>query len=239
MEKDPEKITESVNKITSDFGFEARPFKISWYNDLVDSQYKLDYPPDTLAVIVVNSPSMFEKGYKPYLYEYYTEECQNPLNDSIKYYMKKVQEVYPDTDVMYDFDMIGGYPKILVQTAAHIAGIAYYYQKKDIIDNPWGDKSIFGMSLHPKYGGWFAMRAVFVFKNVEVPGLVKTNPPDVLKTQELKKKFLNMLNEECDYWGSRDIIDVTEKYSEEALKYFKAKPDDRKMLIEEMLKNKK
>ena len=33
--------------------------------------------------------------------------------------------------------MPNGQAKILVQTAAHVAGAAYYYQERDITEKPW------------------------------------------------------------------------------------------------------
>jgi len=28
-------------------------------------------------------------------------------------------------------------PKVLVQTAGHVAGAAYYYQRSDVLNDPW------------------------------------------------------------------------------------------------------
>ncbi len=45
---------------------------------------------------------------------------------------------------MQDFEMVPGTrkPKVLVQTAAHVSGAAYYYQKTDIQDGPWDPKRV-------------------------------------------------------------------------------------------------
>lgn len=44
---------------------------------------------------------------------------------------------------MYDFEMDRNRkPKILVQTAAHVAGAAYYYQRKDVANDPWGKTKV-------------------------------------------------------------------------------------------------
>lgn len=44
-------------------------------------------------------------------------------------------------DVSYDYEMLPSRrPKFLAQTAAHVSGAAYYYQKSDILSPPWGDK---------------------------------------------------------------------------------------------------
>ena len=38
---------------------------------------------------------------------------------------------------MHQFEMPNWQAKILVQTAAHVAGAAYYYQRRDVTDQPW------------------------------------------------------------------------------------------------------
>ena len=45
-------------------------------------------------------------------------------------------------EVSYDYEMLPASrkPKFLAQTAAHVAGAAYYYQEADVTDHPWGDK---------------------------------------------------------------------------------------------------
>lgn len=42
---------------------------------------------------------------------------------------------------MFDYEMLPSRkPKFLAQTAAHVAGAAYYYQRKDVKCDPWGKK---------------------------------------------------------------------------------------------------
>jgi methylmalonic aciduria homocystinuria type C protein len=44
-------------------------------------------------------------------------------------------------DVSYDYEMLPSRkPKFLAQSAAHVAGAVYYYQRSDIPDHPWGEK---------------------------------------------------------------------------------------------------
>ena len=42
-----------------------------------------------------------------------------------------------DIEVMHQFEMVNGQARILVQTAAHVAGAAYYYQRRDVTGQPW------------------------------------------------------------------------------------------------------
>lgn len=48
------------------------------------------------------------------------------------------------TTVLHDFEMRPGSrrPKVLVQTAGHVSGAVYFYQKQDIIDSPWPDEKV-------------------------------------------------------------------------------------------------
>lgn len=42
---------------------------------------------------------------------------------------------------MFDYEILPNRkPKFLAQTAAHVAGAAYYYQRKDVKLDPWGKK---------------------------------------------------------------------------------------------------
>ena len=75
-------------------------------------------------------------------------------------------------------------PRILVQTAAHVAGVTHYYRPDVVIRAaeqagvplPWGEEAkVFGVCMHPKYGGWFAIRGMFL--------LIKTN---YLETNSLR-----------------------------------------------------
>lgn len=44
-------------------------------------------------------------------------------------------------DVIFDYEILPSRkPKFLAQTAAHVAGAAYYYQRKDVKLDPWGKK---------------------------------------------------------------------------------------------------
>lgn len=46
-----------------------------------------------------------------------------------------------EVDVRYDYELLPSRkPKFLAQTAAHVSGAAFYYQKSDVIDQPWDEK---------------------------------------------------------------------------------------------------
>ena len=63
-------------------------------------------------------------------------------------------------------------PKILMQTACHVAGAGQFYQTEDCDQNLLPDslkgKKLFGCCIHPEFGGFFSMRAA-VFSGFPAP----------------------------------------------------------------------
>jgi methylmalonic aciduria homocystinuria type C protein len=89
-----------------------------------------------------------------------------------------------------------------------------------------------GVCIHPKYGGWFAMRGVLIFKDLQTPDLVVNKPIDVLNSDELLiATLLDSFNKNWKSGEYRDIIQVNDKYSSSQIEYFKTDPKDRKDLI--------
>lgn len=98
-------------------------------------------------------------------------------------------------------------------------------------------QKIFGVSIHPKYGGWFALRGVVIFKNVQQPDLSRRAPPDCVPSQEARIKLLESFNFHWRDWTYRDIVEVQEKYSEEQKQYFETLPKDRKDFVRKIIED--
>lgn len=85
-----------------------------------------------------------------------------------------------------------------------------------------------GVCLHPKYGGWFALRAVLIFKNLKYPLLPRVKPIDVLgNDQSLIIDVLQRFNYAWQDSTYRDVIPVEERYSPLQQSYFQTLPKDR------------
>lgn len=234
-----EKLVKIREILKEDIGFEVYPFKVQWYNELVDKTYQLPYDMNTIAVVVISTPDMFDKAFKQYLATGLYKFTENPSYEALIYYLEQVQKILPETDVRYYFEMNGkNEATILTQTAAHIAGGAFYYQRKDVQDAPWDkDKKIYGFSFHPRYGGWVSLDAVIFLKDLKYPDLQKCEPVDCIPTNKERIRLLKLLNEDHDYWGMRDIISVEKRYSEEQIKYLKASISERKAMVKKMIEN--
>eukprot|EP00794_Sanderia_malayensis_P007795 gene7795-8641_t len=236
----PENVTEihgELKSITDSLGLEAYPFKIGWYNDAVKPAFKLEYNADTLAFVIVSVPQMFEQCLLPFL-QADKYDCsrihKDPLDQCMTHCFNTIKDHFKDFQIteIHDYDIHANRrPKILVQTCGHIAGAAYYYQPHEIKNLPISNRKLFGVSIHPKYGGWFAFRGVLIFENVFCPGLMKKEPEDVVKSDELKLELLKRFNGNWKDWSFRDIISPAARYSEDQKLFFSTPPSEREALI--------
>uniref|UniRef100_A0A8C3SUM0 Cyanocobalamin reductase / alkylcobalamin dealkylase n=1 Tax=Chelydra serpentina TaxID=8475 RepID=A0A8C3SUM0_CHESE len=218
-----------------DFGFELSPLKVGWYNAVLQPSFHLRYAEDTLAFVVLSAPSMFDKAFKPFVNKQLLKKINDPVDQCVSYHLSLVKESLPDqrVDIIYDYEILPNRkPKFLAQTAAHVAGAAYYYQRKDVRCDPWGEKKIYGVCIHPRYGGWFAIRGLLIFPDVQVPFLEQVAPIDCVASEEKRIELLEKFNFHWRDWSYRDIVEVKERYSEEQKAYFGAPPAERFKLLE-------
>ncbi|KAJ8277859.1 hypothetical protein GJAV_G00080950 [Gymnothorax javanicus] len=233
-----EVIRSSLNDTLSLLGFEVYPFKIGWYNAVLSSALRLPYSDDTLAVVVLSTPSMFEKVFRPFMLSGRHTGVSDPIDQSIKHCITTcVSQCFPgqEVNISFDYEMLPSRkPKFLAQTAAHVAGAAYYYQRSDIAADPWGEKKMFGVCIHPKLGGWFAIRALLVFPDVMAgEELQQQPPPDCVPSQEARVELLERFNYCWQDWSYRDIVPTAERYSQEQQMYFSTPPAQRMELLKQ------
>ena len=187
---------------------------------------------------MVSTPLMFDNGFKPFIRQSSYAEGGDALDQFMTHVYNKVKSEFPQHEIetIHDSEMSSrGTPKVLVQIATHVAGGAYYYQRGSVSKerDPWDEsQKIFGVSIHPKYGGWFAMRGVIIFKDLLTPELPRKEPDDVVKGDEKKIDLLEKANFHWKDWSYRDVVPADLKYSEEQKKYFATLPANRKELLE-------
>lgn len=92
-------------------------------------------------------------------------------------------------------------------------------------------QKIYGVCIHPQYGGWFAIRAILIFPEIQVPFLEQYAPIDCVTTEEKRIQLLEKFNFHWQDWSYRDIIEVKERYSEEQKTYFATPPAERFKLL--------
>ncbi|KAH0618680.1 hypothetical protein JD844_018089 [Phrynosoma platyrhinos] len=227
-------LEEAIRGRLEKLGFEIYPFKVGWYNAALPPAFHLPYSENTLAFVVLSTPAMFDKAFKPFLKNQLLKKINDPVDQCISHHLSLVRDSLADyqVDIMYDYEMLPNRkPKFLAQTAAHVSGAAYYYQRKDVQLDPWGEKKIYGVCVHPRYGGWFAIRALLLFPDVKVPLLLENAPVDCVTTEEERIELLEKFNFHWRDGSYRDIIKVKEKYSEEQKTYFATPPAERLKLL--------
>ena len=179
---------------------------------------------------------MFEALLLPYFLEKWQQGQLDPLDQCMKAQFVKMKALFGEekVDSIQDFELLPSRrPKLLVQTAGHVSGAAYFYQASDVTDPPWGTKRMFGVSMHPRYGGWFAFRGALIFKGFEVPLLARKDPVDCVSGRERRVDLLENFNYNWKDWKYRDIMDwpVEGKYSPMQQKYFSTEPHSREALV--------
>lgn len=49
-----------------------------------------------------------------------------------------------ELEIIHDFDLTHSRrPRVLVQTAGHVSGAAYYYQRHDVTNDPWPPEKVY------------------------------------------------------------------------------------------------
>ncbi|XP_042891869.1 cyanocobalamin reductase / alkylcobalamin dealkylase-like isoform X6 [Penaeus japonicus] len=206
-------ISIKLDLVLTPCGFEFHPFKVGWYNEQVAKSFCLPYHEDTLVYVVISTPSMFEKAFLPFVTELgCLKSTQDPLDQCMVHCFSGIKKAFPSESVItiHDFELSPSRrPKVLVQTAGHVAGAVRYYQRKDLKSDPWDPKKkVFGVCLHPLYGGWFALRGVVIFPQVVCPELKPQKPKDILQSDEELLDLLKRYNDHWQDWTFRDIIPV-------------------------------
>ncbi|CAG01682.1 unnamed protein product, partial [Tetraodon nigroviridis] len=229
-------ITGEFADSLSKLGFEVYPLKVGWYNSVLAPTHHLAHPDDTLALVVLSTPSMFEDAFLPFLKEKGFQGLSDPIDQCVRHWVSSaVFQCFPGqkVDVRYDFELFPSRkPKFLAQTAAHVSGAAFYYQQSDVKDQPWAEKKMFGVCVHPRFGGWFAIRALLIFEGVTAGSeMVQPVPPDCVPSREERIRLLEAFNFHWQDWTYRDIVHAVHAYSQKQRDYFSTPPAQRTLLL--------
>ncbi|EHA99751.1 Methylmalonic aciduria and homocystinuria type C protein [Heterocephalus glaber] len=234
MEPPAADLKQKIEDTLCPFGFEVYPFQVAWYNELLPSAFHLSLPGPTLAFLVLSTPAMFDRALKPFLQSCHLQPLTDPVDQCVAYHLRRVIESLPElqVEVIADYEVHPNRrPKILAQTAAHVAGAAYYYQRQDVEADPWGSQHIAGVCIHPRFGGWFAIRGVMLLPGIEVPGLLPKKPTDCVPARADRITLLEGFNFHWQDWTYRDAVTPQERYSEEQKAYFSTPPAQRLALL--------
>lgn len=79
--------------------------QVGWYNSTLSPALHLAYPNDTLAVVVLSTPSMFEQAFLPFVEERGFQKLSDPIDQCVKHYVSsavsQVSVVCPNNLVLF------------------------------------------------------------------------------------------------------------------------------------------
>lgn len=227
------------NKYLKKLGLFLKPFVLSQYNDAVSKEYQLSIGKaplhkNTVCLIVASNAKfcgkIMQKFSENIPSDLEREFIENPVHCITKYYLKhfviaKLYEKFgSDIEILHDFDMINNRPRILVQTAGHVSGMAYFYHPEKF---RFSDLK-YGCSLHPIYGGWFGFRGAIILKNYYCDSFNSVEPVDVFGgLHDDVRYFLELFNAFDSKW--RDVVPSLLRYDQEQIDFFNTPPSQRSL----------
>ena len=237
-----DELKTKIEDILSSHGFEIHPFLTGWYNELVSAKFQLDHPPDTLAFIIISQPRMFENAFLPFLRgsvsssgDVGLSELQDPVDQCMLHYFSRLETLAPVVETLHDFQLSPSRrPKILVQTAGHVSGAVTFYKPGDY--SQLAEKKYFPVCHHPVWGGWFALRGVVIFPNLQTE-LARPHHGRPL-TESQAVQLVSLYNEDWRNWTWRDVgreAPALEKYSDLQRKYFATPPAQRWEILRDFI----
>ncbi len=144
-------------------------------------------------------------------------------------------------------------PYIHVQSIGHVAGIDEYVSPDSLTvhdsnflkhrdSDIWGTlrDRILGVSIHPRYGGWYAYRMLIVLEGVAWPTELARSEPMRFLTPEEKSQVVYEYNENPDLCRWRDFNDRNryeiERYDSAQYLFFHERSIDKRRRTLELLK---
>ena len=125
-------LQQQIESLLCPHGFEVHPFLTGWYNQLVAPKFHLDHPEDTLAFVIISQPAMFEKAFLPFLSSHYRPGLagrRDPIDECMLHQLSRLASVSASVVTLHDFQLTSSRrPRVLVQTAGHVAGAVTFYQ---------------------------------------------------------------------------------------------------------------
>ena len=67
--------------------------QIGWYNDCVRKPFEFKYDRETLAFILISTPSMFEKAFLPFLGSELCAGTRDPIDQCMDHHFKRAVQV--------------------------------------------------------------------------------------------------------------------------------------------------
>mmetsp|Transcript_11432 Transcript_11432/g.42939 ORF Transcript_11432/g.42939 Transcript_11432/m.42939 type:complete len:390 (-) Transcript_11432:157-1326(-) len=241
----------TYNQYLEPLGLFIEPFLLKQYNSNVQPEFRIGTGTsgtlqaarasqkvvhgDTVCLMVGSNAKfcgeIMEKFAKNLPYELHTEFQSSPVHCITKYYLKqfKISQLYKcfgfNIETLHDFDMIQNRPRLLVQSAGHVSGMAFYYRPQQYGFDP---ELKYGCSMHSTYAGWFGFRGAFILKDYICEDFEAKEPIDVFAGNKDEIQYmLELFNQFDARW--RDTVPTLLRYDPRQIEFFETEPSKRKL----------
>ncbi|CAJ1401815.1 unnamed protein product [Effrenium voratum] len=238
----------------------TKPLLLGWYNHTravtADGTQKLEGPDDAVAFAICSLPR-----YLDTVVDYYARKrpAKDLVDAATNEILEQLRAVIPASLDAQIINTDVGPPYVHVQTVGAVCGEDQHIEAKDVQSDGrkewqedledrleetrdpkmWGTESemrrkIFGVNIHPVWGGWYAYRGLIVLRNGKQASLQKPEPLDFLKDED-KMRILTEYNQRHQMCLWRDLPDHApeNRYSPEEFFFFtETSPDKRRRFLD-------
>lgn len=238
------------------------PWLVGWYNSVRDETagglQKIEADDDAIAFALISVPCYIDVVAEHYARSRpdsgFVDAATNEIMERLKQMLPaELGAILVNTDV--------GPPYYHVQSVGAIAGNDEHLEAEDIDDaewcndlsdelqdsrdpKMWGDdpamrRKIFGVNVHPKYGGWYSYRMLLILSGLKnsalADALVRPPQKKFLKPEDAKRILYeyNLQHDLCHWRDGTAPHPASCRYSPEEYFFFtETKPAKRKQFLE-------
>eukprot|EP00928_Gymnodinium_smaydae_P064407 TRINITY_DN47738_c0_g1_i1.p1 TRINITY_DN47738_c0_g1~~TRINITY_DN47738_c0_g1_i1.p1 ORF type:complete len:319 (-),score=38.78 TRINITY_DN47738_c0_g1_i1:200-1156(-) len=208
----------------------CKPLLVSWYNELrrqsADSTQLLDAPEDSLAFLLYSGPGFLNTIVERFEHSAQAGSCDFVDDTTDAILNELVGEISEDLHPKV-LNLDKGPPYFHAQSLGVVAGVAQHLNPDEVNDPEWREsvsaqllstrseevwgsdlavrQKLFGISIHPEFGGWYAYRGLVILCGARTSNLVR--PPPVISVEDMseKKRILEEYNLRGDDCLWRDL----------------------------------
>lgn len=227
----------------------CKPFLVGWYNDLrretARGSQLLDLPEDTLAFLLYSGPGFIDTIVEYFMHHSRDEDCHY-VDGAVDALMEGLISELPEDVNAKAINLDKGPPYFHAQSLGVVAGVGQHLDPAEIDDPEWHEsiskqllenrspevwgtdmavrRKMFGISVHPEFGGWYAYRGVVVLHGIRTSMLMR--PPCIVAVQDVseKKRIIEEYNLRADDCRWRDLLrsghSPDKRYSPEEMLFF-------------------
>lgn len=227
----------------------CKPLLVGWYNELrkqtAGGSQLLDAPDDALAFLLYNGP-----GYIDTVLEYFLETREEDnchfVDGATDALLRSIADEFAAELRASTINLDKGPPYFHAQSLGVAAGIGQHLEPSEVQDPGWHEsvsrqlldvrsidvwgsditvrQKIFGISMHPEFGGWFAYRGLLVLHGARAPTLQPRQAVVAVKDEAEKKRVLEEYNLRADDCRWRDLTRIghppEKRYTPEEMYFF-------------------